>query len=530
MNARKTMYELFYECANKNLENLALVYKFKKFSYKHVLNRVNSLAKALINLGYKKDDVITVMLPNVPYSIYLLYAINQIGAIANLIHPLMKKEQLLEIMQKTNSKVLFLLDSNVSSFLDFHYQGIKLYLVSPVDELNFIYRFIYNRKLVDTFNLQYINNLINDKDANYIDCDHDYKKDSIYLHSGGTTGKPKTIALSNFAVNSLSVQGLDLVCQKDGHNSGMLSCLPVFHGFGLVMGIHVSLINEGFNCIIPKFTTKETIKLLKKGYLQTLIGVPILYEALLRNKKFKGKILKNLNNAFVGGDFVSESLKYRFNERMIEAGARARLYEGYGLTETVTVCAVNTHHYHKDQTVGRAIDNVEFKIFDPDTKEEITNGENGEIYVSGDTLMNGYRFESEKTDVYYVDKNNKTWIKTGDFGHLDSDGYLYFVQRLKRLIKVSGINVFPSAIENELMTLNFIFECHVKGIKDEKRGNMIKLYVVVDNKFKGNSFNDEINDLIIKKFGIYALPKEIIYLDKLPKTLIGKVDESKLKE
>lgn len=526
-NKNQTIYEAFSNCAKANLNDVALIYKGRYFTYAHVLKKVNELAYSLKKLGYKADDVITIMLPNVPMAVYLLYAVNQIGAIANLIHPLMKEEQLSGIMKRANSKILFTLDLNVNNLPNIKKQGVKIYAVSPVDEINILARSLYHIKCQRGIKEPFAQKLCTPEI--YTEADHDYKKDSFYLHSGGTTGDPKTIALSSFSLNSLAVSGLEILDEESPKNHGMLAVLPMFHGFGLCMGIHASLIFGAFNVLMPKFNTKEVIKYLKQGKLQAIIGVPILYEALLHNKHFYGKTVSCIRNAFVGGDFVNESLVIRFNERMKEGGARARMYEGYGLTETVTVCTVNTHTHHRSGTVGMAIPFTETKAFN--NGKELKPNVYGELYVRGDTLMNGYRFEKEKSNPFFIDKKKRKWVKTGDYGKVDKDGYVYFAQRLKRIIKVNGINIFPKEIENEITKLPYVYECYAKGVNDAKRGSVIVLYVVLDRKnHEKENYDQEFRTIIENKFSVYALPKKIVYMDALPKTLVGKIDEKQLKD
>ena len=477
--------------------------------------------------SYKKDDVITIMLPNVPMAVYLLYAVNQIGAIANLVHPLMKEEQLTGIMQRANSKILFTLDSNVRHLRNLKKLGVTIYAVSPVDELNLFAQLAYAMKRKHRVKAPFAHRLCTIKYL--IKADRDFKKDSFYLHSGGTTGEPKTIALSSFSLNSLAVSGLKILDEKSPKGLGMLAVLPMFHGFGLCMGIHSSLIFGAFDVLMPKFSTKEVINYLKRGQLQTIIGVPILYEALLHNKHFNGHNVSCIHNAFVGGDFVNESLIIRFNERMKEGNARARMYEGYGLTETVTVCTVNTHPHHRYGSVGRPIPFTDTKAFDKG--KELKPNTYGELYVRGDTLMNGYRFEKIKTNPFFIDKKKRKWVKTGDYGKVDRQGYVYFGQRLKRIIKVNGINIFPKEIENEIAKLPYVYECYAKGVKDDRHGNIIILYVVLDRKNQEKkNYDQEFNSIIENKFSVYALPKKIIYMKELPKTLVGKIDEKQLKD
>ncbi len=526
-----TLYENFYLSASKYFYNNAFYFQNKGFTYEKSLVKINKFAKALLDLGLKKDDVITVCLPNIPEAFYLLFAINQIGAIGNMVHPLFNYAQMKENLATTGSKILFCLDLNFHQFKPLVLDGVKVFACSPTKELNFIKKIGYaliNKQVLKIPSHCKLTKFYKKKP--YLDYDKDNKKDAIYLHSGGTTGKSKTIALSAFALNALCSHGAHILEIDEPSNKYMLAVLPMFHGFGLCMGV-LALINHGGTLVLmPKFSTNETIKYLKKGRINYILGIPTLFEALLSKKEFNGPILKNLLLSFVGGDFVSESLINRYNKRMEEAGSSCRLLEGYGLTETVTVCAVNRQSAQKKGTVGQPLPSVKFKIVDPETKKVLPPNTAGELYISGDTIMNGYRFCDKKAndEVFEVDKNGVKWVKTGDFCELDEDNYLVFKQRMKRIIKVNGIPVFPSAIEDVVMSTGFVFECAAIGVEDAKRGHMIKLFVVLNKNVAVTNPTEKINQAILDKEGVYAQPKEIVYLDKLPHTLIGKIDTKQL--
>lgn len=525
INKNQSLYKVMLDSAKIHSKNKALWYMNRNYSYAHLLDKTNRVANKLIELGFKNDDVITVCLPNMPIAVYLLYAINQIGGVANLVHPLMGYQELEKIMNVTKSKILFCLDTNYSKFSPFIEKGIEVIPCSPVEESPLYIQIVYkiqNKKELKFNAKNYSKDFINSKP--YTNYEIDYLKDSFYLHSGGTTGNSKTIALSSFSLNALAAQGIDILGVNDATKYHMFAVLPMFHGFGLCMGIHAMIAHGGADTLMPKFHSNQTIKLIKKNMLSFLIGVPILYEALLRNKKFTGKKLKNLYIAFVGGDFVAKSLLERFNQRMEENGSICRLYEGYGLTETVTVCSVNTHQNHRDGTVGQTFANTKAKAVDLNTGKDLPADEDGELYISGETLMNGYRFDKDAVDPFVVDKDGIKWVRTGDFGSVSKDNYISFKQRLKRIVKVNGINVFPSDIENVVASLEEVFECAAIGINDDKRGSMIKLFVTLDRRFEGKNYDDKINNIIKEKCGVYAVPKEIVYMDKMPKTLVGKID------
>ena len=531
MEKNSTLYQSLLASSQQFPKRPALIYMGQKIRYQTLINDVHKVAAGLIAYGVKKNDVVSVCLPNIPSAVHLLYAINQIGAIANLIHPLMKLEQMKGVMNETKSRLLFVLDSSYQEFIPLIKDGVRVIACSPVSKINFVLKTGYY--LQNRHKLKIIPN--SDKiisfygENGYYAYDNDYKKDAFYLHSGGTTGKPKVVALSSFSVNALAANGLDILGINDTNDKYMLAVLPLFHGFGLCMGMHACLAFGACNTLMPKFQSKQVIRYLKKGQISFLIGVPILFEALLRNPAFKGRMLRNLHIAFVGGDFVAPSLLDRFDKHMEKYNSDARLYEGYGLTEVVTVCSVNTKQNHRKGSVGKLLPNLKMKAVDIETKKDLPPGQDGELYITGETMMNGYRFlKDEKDQPFVQDEAGRTWIATGDYGNIDQDGYVYFRQRLKRIIKVAGINVFPNDIEGAVMDLGKVHECAAIAIKDDKLGYAIKLFVVLDRNFQNLNIDEEIKATIQTRCGIYAVPRQIVYQTSLPKTLVGKVDTKAL--
>lgn len=537
MNNRKeeSLYQSVLLMKKTYPKRNAFYYRKKYYTYEFLISRICSFEDTLKKLGFKEKDIVTICLPNVPEALYLFYATNKMGGIANIIHPLMGKGEIKDIVRRTKSRILFILDTRYSEVMDLNKEGIKVYSVSPVRESSPITKYVYKKinrkklKFLKDKDFESLSKFYKGNDKNEDEFVPLKKEDAILLHSGGTTGKPKTVALSSFTINALVTNIYDVLDFKDGEAPFMLSVLPMFHGFGLAICIHILLAYGGCDMLMPKFNTKETIKLLSKGKINYIVGVPALFEALVRKDEFRGEMLKNLRCCFVGGDFVSSSLKDRFNKRMMEAGAKARLFEGYGLTETVCVNCVNTTSFHKAGTVGKPMKNVKVMIIDENENDLGINKE-GEIAVGGETLMNGYRFEKEKVNIFF-EKNGIKYLHTGDYGFLDEDGYLHFKQRMKRLLKINGVNIFPSEIEEVVTDIPHIYECAAIGVKDERFGDMVKLFVVLDrdNFLDKETLINNINEEIVKKCSIYAKPKEIVFIDKLPKTLLGKIDVKVLK-
>lgn len=523
-----SIYEAVLRTSSIYPTSPALYYKGKTISYSLLIKRVNSLASNLLKNGVSVGDSVSVCLPNFPFAIYLLYAINQIGASVNLIHPLASKTQIKEYMTEVSSKILFCLDLRYLELKDI--ENIQIIPCNPADELAGYKRLIYKKRNKDK--LSFSNNVIQSKD--FIDKTyskkyvHDYECDAIYLHSGGTSGKSKTIALSSFSLNSLASTTKYILNKEDMSNTYMYSVLPMFHGFGLCMGIHALLYNGGASTITPKFNSKEAVKLTKKNKVNYLIGVPTLYSALLKNPKFKGRILKKLYAAFIGGDNVSKTLIVEFNDLMKKENSYCRMFEGYGLTETVTVISVNTHEHNKVGSVGMALPNTKIAIIDSKSLSFLEPNTEGEIVCSGDTLMNGYLCSQDNP--FFTDEFNTKWVRTGDYGKIDNEGYLFFIQRLKRIIKVSGINIFPTEIETLVQKLSYIDKAVAVSIPDEAKGQMVKLYIKLKNINDINQENikKQIKNLIKEEYSVYATPKEIIILDEFPKTPVGKIDVKRL--
>ena len=528
MKSDYSLYEALLESRNNNPNNNALLFMGKYINYHQLIEKVDAVANGINKLGIKQGEVITMALPNVFEAIYSFYAVNKLGIIAHMVHPITPIKQMQNFMSKTRSKVLIILDTFYDHYKDLLEDGVLLILVSPVNDFNTIkkigYKVINRKKLA---NIEY-----SDKVIKFNSLYSKFKADkvkteptitSVYLHSGGTSGEPKTIELSNYAINYLASQVSYVIGIKDFTNKHMLGVLPMFHGFGLCMGIHGMLRFGGVDTLMPKFNADETVKLIKNNQVNYVIGVPSLFEALLKNPGFAHKNIKNIDQCFIGGDYVAKDLKLRFDKAMENVGSSARLLEGYGLTEVVTVCAVNTLKNHNQDSVGRPLPGISMAIVDVETKEFLPENTDGIIVVSGPTMMNGYLNDKEATENTIIVKNKKKWLLTGDFGYIDENGYVHFKQRLKRIIKVSGMPVLPAEIENLLMSFESVDEVAAIGIPDEEKGNMVKVFIVW-NKDKPKINDEKLKSIIKSNLGPYAVPKVIVELDSLPKTEIGKTN------
>lgn len=536
MQVHSKLFDCLLETATLTPENHALLFMNKYVNYRELVHQVEIVSAGFQSLGIKKGDIVTMAMPNIFEAIYAFYAVNRLGAICHMVHPMTPVKQMDRFMAKIGSQTLVIVDTFYS-----HYQellansDLTMILVNPTQSFSALKRFGY--RLINGKRLRPIRyshqvipftKLLRQRDIPK-SPEVDPSLSAVYLHSGGTSGEPKTIELSNFAINSLASKTSYILGESQFKDRHMLAVLPLFHGFGLCMGVHAMLSLGGVDTLMPKFDALEAIRLLQNNQINYVIGVPSLFENLIGKPEIRGAHLKNLHQAFVGGDYVVQDLKNRFDRLMKEFGSKARLLEGYGLTEVVTVCAVNVLNEQKPGTVGKVLPGLEMKIVDLDSRKVLETSQLGEIIVSGDTMMNGYLENTdESVSPFLTDESGKKWVLTGDYGFIDNEGFVHFKQRLKRIIKVSGMPVLPSEIENLLMNFEEIREVSAIGIPDTEKGNMIKLFLSVNPGTSTSQLNESIMKAIKTELSVYALPKEIVYLESLPKTIIGKIDTRKL--
>lgn len=514
------IYRAIKEYYKKDGKQPALVYMGRTFTYDELFEGIEDAAERLAGF-VRAGDVATLCMPNVPECVFCFYALNRLGVTAHMVHPLAPLNQIKKFMAAAKSSLLVTLSINLGKYSALQ-QEYPIISVHPARSLGAFKRFVFDRKVGPYKGVK----------VNIYDYDevkkHALPKEptnvggaGVYLHSGGTSGEPKIIELSDSAVNALGYRGLEALGLPDARGMHMLAVVPMSHGYGLTMGVHTTLIYGAVSVLMPKFDPKAAVKLIKKNKLQFLVGVPNLYRALLKQKGFNGAALKNIYIGYVGGDVAPQALLDEFNSRMESAGARARLFEGYGLTETTNVCIVNNYDHNRKGSLGKPFKGLDAVILDCESEGEIKvlpAGEKGELAVAGDILMNGYLDNAEETKAVFVEIDGKRFVRTGDCCYIDGDGYVYFVQRIKRIIKISGISVYPRQIEESAEELPGITGACAVEYKDNGK-TKIALYLT-GAKPDAESVRKKIeNDL-----SHYAVPTLVEYIDAIPMTPMMKAD------
>lgn len=525
-----TLYEQLKASCLEHPQDEAARFENKTWSYAAFLKQVNKAARKLRRLGVKEGDVIAVSLPNCPDALFLLYAINEVGAISYNIHPLTPPSQMKTMLEKAKATMLFVLSLSADTYRKEIPLSFRLVAINPYRHVAF-FKMLAVRLMshaLKGISRYWMIRPVSAKD--FAPSPRNKEDDAVYLNTGGTNGEPKIVRLSNGAINTLAFEGYPLV-GGDVRNIKMLTAIPLFHGFGLSMGAHTILSIGGSTILMMKFKTKDAIKLLQKGYATCIIGVPALYNALLSRDAFYGDWLKNQNTAFVGGDAVPDSLLVRWNSAMEKYGSKARLYEGYGLSETCAVSNVNFRDHEKLGTVGPALPGLKELIISTEDGHVLPPNEEGEILISGDSVMSGYLGSSSEEG--FVNIAGRKYLRTGDYGSLDENGYLTYRQRLRRTVKVNGETLCPSDIEEVALNDNDVYDAYAYAVENARKGHVFRLAIVLrrgDHPADPEIVKERLSQAIKANLVPTYQPEKIVVLAKIPHTPIGKIDNKAIEE
>ena len=542
---QKTMFQLIQATAAGSPDLPAYEFMGKKTSFSEFVRRVEHTAKALYELGIRKGDRVTICMPNSPQGVDCFYALNRLGAVSNMIHPLSAPGEILFYVNFSHSKAILIIDQfypKIASIRKDFSQPTKILVAKLQEEMPLPiaagYAVTAGRKVPAL-----------PKDGDYLlwrdvlaagrrrrdplPPDGGRANDGAsILYSGGTTGTTKGILLSNLNFNALGLQTIAASGYAPITGMKMLSVMPLFHGFGLGIGIHTALIGGACCILVPRFSVKSYAKLLVKKKPNFIPGVPTLFEALLRADKLEKADLSFLRGMFSGGDSLSIELKKKVDTFLRDHKATIQIREGYGTTECVTASCLTPKDYYRTGSIGVPFPDTYYKIVKPGTTDELPPNTDGEICISGPTVMLGYVDNPEETaNTLRRHEEGRVWLHTGDLGYMDDDGFVYFRQRIKRMIISSGYNIYPSQLENIIDGHPKVLLSCVIGVKDPYKMQKVKAFVVLRPDVQPT---DEVKAEILaycsERIAKYAMPYDIEFRTELPKTLVGKVAYRVLEE
>lgn len=521
IDTNQSMTDFIKEACIDN--QIKIKYLGKKINTEKFFCLVNKVSAYLQNKGFKKGDVAVICLPNIPQAVIALYAINQIGGIADIVHPKMGTKGLSKIIDESNAKFIFLFDL----FLKQHYKGLKNKDITIIScgvstyANNYIslikpYEYILGIKK-KVVNFTYILKKEQFEKVN-INCEDN----AIYMHSSGTTGESKTVAISSKAWNELAK---NIYISTDPYihftpTDNMHMILPLFHGFGLGVCVHLALFFGAIN-MQPTFKAIDIVKILKKNKDKIILSlVPNLLRKLIQTKGFEGPHLKYVDKIFIGGDKLDDSLWDEAQEIFKRNGSKCTIHEGFGLSETCSVTHINLE-CKRGGTVGKPINNVKCKILDDDLNE-LKPFEEGNVYICSPSLMNGYVGEFPLKIL--TDTNGDKWLDTGDRGYMDDEGFFFYKGRLKRMTKIGGVNIYPQEVEGIALKNKYVDNCC--AIRTKQNGKpIIKLIVQTkDNILITKAIKEDIIKTIRSELLPYAVPRVIEQVDMLRLNATGKTD------
>jgi long-chain acyl-CoA synthetase len=533
-------FEYVCQRSKNHLNDTALDYYGRKFAYADLIVNVKKTAAALRGAGVKKGDIITVVSIMTPEIIALFYAADMMGATLNLVDPRYSVEGIREYIEEVDSHLLVCLNvvyercrqaakrTNVE----------KVIVLSPADSLPPVMAVGY--KLTTPDKNKYASNVIRWKQfikggegqstaAEPYDPDHA----CVVVHTGGTTGSPKGVMLTDDCFNGIALQ-FQAYPKLFHRGQKLMNVMPPFIAYGFACGIHLPLVLGFTVIIIPNLDPAKLGSLVLKHKPEHMFGVPTHYQQLASDPKLRDKDLSFIINYAAGGDSLSRGAEQTVNDFLAAHGARYPIAKGYGMTEVSSAATVAAGLDNKPGSVGIPMVNTVVAAFEPGTDQELPIGQRGELCISGPCLMKGYYNKPEETAILLRrHPDGRVWAHTGDMGYLDEDGFVYLDSRIKRMIiRHDGFKVFPSMIENVVSRHPAVHQCSVVGCadKDHTQGRLPFVYIVLkaDTTAKKKQVIRELERMCAEELPEYVQPVAYKFISSMPMTPVGKVDYRQL--
>jgi long-chain acyl-CoA synthetase len=534
-----TLYEALRRTIERRPRGVAFEFLGNATTYEALGAEIDRCAAALAALGVRAGDRVTIALPNCPQGVVAFYAVSKLGAVASMVHPLSPTRELELYLDLSRSRVVITLDACYRAFADARPERDLEHIVLGriPDYLGRVQRLGFwatrGRKIApvpDDPRVRWWRELLR-QDLPDVPAANSGADDlAAILYSGGTTGTPKGIMLShrNFIAEGMQVVAWGSIRDTDS----MLAIMPIFHGFGLGVCVNAVLIGGGKTILVPQFTADSVARLIRRCRPSVVVGVPTLYDALSRSRVLRRSDLSCLRAAFCGADTLPRTVKEAFEDLVRERGGDVRIREGYGLTEAVTAIMAMPLDEYREKSIGVPFPDMLAKIVRPGTTEEVPPGEDGEICIHGPAVMLGYLDQPDETSrALREHADGRRWLHTGDIGCMDEDGFFYFKLRQKRMIKSSGMNVYPAQVEEALYRHPAVLEACVIGVPDRAQVERVMAFVVLRAPHQASAEMEQAliahcRENLIK----WSCPREIEFREQLPKTLVGKIAFNKLRE
>ena len=528
-----TLYEAVVRTAQRVPDAIAWDFLDTTATYRELVASIDACAAALSALGLAPGQRVLISMPTTPQGVIAFYAANKLGAVPALIHPLSTIPEIEHYLELSHARMALTLDAFYDRFASLHCEPplATIVLARVSDYLSRMKRLGFwltkGRKIPPVPpdpRVHWWSDLMSARHPPAPAGGTGTNDPAAILFSGGTTGMPKGIVLSN---RNLITEGMMAAAWgRIGDGQSILAILPIFHGFGLGVCVNAAFMAGGRSILVPVFDAAVVAKLLRTKRPNVLVGVPTLYDALTKDPSLANADLSSLTACFSGADTLPRPIKERFEQLVRARGGNVRLLEGYGLTEAVTGIVATPLGEYREGSVGVPFPDMLAQICAPGTTNALTPGEEGEICVSGPAVMLGYLDDPEATSqALRRHADGRVWLHTGDLGKMDADGFLYFTVRLKRMIKSSGFNVYPAQVEAVLYRHPLVADACVVGVPDAAQIERVKAFVVLKDRTLANPASEQtLIDFCRAHLIKWSCPREIEFRTALPKTRVGKID------
>ena len=533
-------YDYIIERNKDRLDAPALHYYGKDISFHELMRRVDDAANAFAAMGVKEGDIVSFLSVQIPETIAAVYALNRLGAAANTIDPRMDLDSICQRIQGGGSRILVTIDMAFPKVKAIQ-ERIKQDLIvvqSPAESLPLLKKIALT--LASKTEITYTDKVITWKEFikrghGTTAVDSPYVGDALVAitYTGGTTGSPKGVMLTNDSMNAVGLNFIhSAVYKEDGDR--FLGIIPIFAAYGMVCGMHMPLCMRTTLVPIPKFIPTEIGKLVRTFRPNHLISTPVFIELLVGSREVQDMDLSFLYTLASGGDSMNEALEKRLNEFRKQHNMKYTLAQGYGMSELSAAASFCVNEVYRKGSVGIPSLTVDVGIFDPETGEELGYNRNGEVCVSGPSMMKGYFNNPEETNlVMRKHADGKVWIHSGDLGYVDEDGFLYIKGRIKRMItRFDGHKVFPINLEGYIAGRKDIQNCAVIGVNDREHSQgqyplaLIETMPGVDQWETCSEIFRYCDEGVEER----GKPVAILAVEKLPLTGMGKIDYRELEK
>ena len=530
-----TLYQAIKESSKQHPDAVAWDFFDTTMTYRQFLEAIDKCALAFRHLGLKMGERMIIAMPTSPQAVIAFYAANKLGAVAALVHPLSTAPEIEQFVKASRARMALTLDAFYDQFACLPADLLDTLILcripdylSPLKGLDFaLTKGRKIRRIPPDHRVRWWKNLLavaNDK----VDTAMTTFAPAAILFSGGTTGLPKGIVLSN---QNFIAEGMQTAVWGDiRRGQSILAILPIFHGFGLGVCVNAVLMYGCTSILVPTFSAESVADLIRKKRPNFLVGVPTLFAALTSHPALARVDLSCLQATFSGADRLPRPVKEAFEKFVAEHNGSVQLLEGYGLTEAVTAIMAMPPDHYREGSIGIPFPDMLAKICTPDREDDLPPGQEGEICLSGPAVMLGY-LDDEEASARALRRHpdGRVWLHTGDLGKMDEDGFFYFTDRLKRMIKSSGFNVFPAQVEAVLYKHPLVKQACVVGVPDPVQVERVKAFIDLKDSSMSNAQTEE--ELIAHcraQLIKWSCPREIEFRQELPVTRIGKVDYKQL--